>query len=951
MATAERAQRVLDAIARAGAHLPGQAPLDRFIHFISFQGDLPLGFEAAARAGWLRRGARAWPSDTDGRAGLAAGRFRVDDLRVVLAETPGLDLDAPAGVAGGRQVREADLWLARLEGDCAPLSPPALRDRLSSGLAASASDASAALRGRPANEVLPSLWRSICERLALGELTTVPDPVPDGSPARTRRARHAWATERLDALAHGVGPVHDLATPWRALTGRDLNAEVDAALAPRLAAALDAGVAAWAAPPSVPAGEAAAHLIVDALEALGVPEAAWEALIERELMRAQGAAGLLAWMERQGGGGIGLSGWMAARFSALRERVTEVAATLQLAPHLASLRHLAERAPDAAVLRLALHDHALPDSLVPPVQAWLEGRSGPPRDAAAGQLAHAWWSWRERAQVAAWERAAREAWPLYQLAIQLGADANDVQALSDAHLGRWATLPERADDPARGMLWLRAAERAYQEDVLHALSSAPAPEPPMRAAACFCIDDREESLRRHLEELDPSVHTFSMVGFFGLPIRYRGHGASSSKALCPVVVQPRFDVEEVPREGETPSPLTWTVKVQAWFGLTPPPRHGTRLRADPALTDEVAAGFVADALLGMGLRRPPPIVALLGHGASSVNNPYAASYDCGACSGQHGGPNARLLASLANHPEVRARLGALGVDLSLDPCFVAGEHDTTTDRLAWFDLVDLPEARRPAFAALRATLEAACGRSARERCRRLPGAPWPVDEAAALAHVGWRALDFSQPRPELGHTGNALAVVGRRALTRGLFLDRRAFLVSYDPALDDAAGTVLERLLMGAGPVGAQINFDYTLSALDRDVLGAGSKAGQNLIGLSGVLQGGEGDLRTGLPWQMVEQHEAMRLLLVIDAPLSRVVAIYQRNDAIRTLVDGAWLLLAVRAPDDGAIWRFLPGVGLMPWAPTRGAPPRRADSFAWIGEARGPLPVARLDVSEVTRG
>ena len=50
-------------------------------------------------------------------------------------------------------------------------------------------------------------------------------------------------------------------------------------------------------------------------------------------------------------------------------------------------------------------------------------------------------------------------------------------------------------------------------------------------------------------------------------------------------------------------------------------------------------------------------------------------------------------------------------------------------------------------------------------------------QQAALAHVEGRAGDLAQPRPEYGHATNAFCIVGRRARTRGLFLDRRAFLV------------------------------------------------------------------------------------------------------------------------------------------------------------------------------
>jgi uncharacterized protein YbcC (UPF0753/DUF2309 family) len=138
-----------------------------------------------------------------------------------------------------------------------------------------------------------------------------------------------------------------------------------------------------------------------------------------------------------------------------------------------------------------------------------------------------------------------------------------------------------------------------------------------------------------------------------------------------------------------------------------------------------------------------------------------------------------------------------------------------------------------------------------------------LDEAQH--HVERRALDLSQARPELGHATNAACVVGRRELSQGLFLDRRAFLVSYDPSIDPS-GVVLERILAAVGPVGAGINLEYFFSTVDGERLGSGTKLPHNVTGLFGVMNGAASDLRTGLPKQMTEIHEPVRLQLIVEA-------------------------------------------------------------------------------------
>jgi uncharacterized protein YbcC (UPF0753/DUF2309 family) len=235
--------------------------------------------------------------------------------------------------------------------------------------------------------------------------------------------------------------------------------------------------------------------------------------------------------------------------------------------------------------------------------------------------------------------------------------------------------------------------------------------------------------------------------------------------------------------------------------------------------------------------------------------------------------------------------------------------------------------------------------NALERARRFEAADAYSSPDSALVHVEDRAFQLSEPRPEYGHCTNAVCIVGRRASTRGLFLDRRAFLVSYDAKVDPKV-TSLTALLGAAGPVCAGINLEYYFSYVDNERYGCGTKLPHNVVGLVGVMNGFRSDLRTGLPWQMVEIHEPVRLLLVVEASPENLWTAISNNPNVTELVTNRWIRVASMNPDSGLIKVWKDGV----WTdiePDENRLPVVNSSGDWFLGRMEHLPMARIEVSK----
>ena len=191
-----------------------------------------------------------------------------------------------------------------------------------------------------------------------------------------------------------------------------------------------------------------------------------------------------------------------------------------------------------------------------------------------------------------------------------------------------------------------------------------------------------------------------------------------------------------------------------------------------------------------------------------------------------------------------------------------------------------------------------------ERALRLPGA-----NGEELTR---RAADWAEVRPEWGLAGCGAFIAAPRSVTAGRDLQGRAFLHSYDWRQDRDFAT-LELILTAPVVVASWISLQYYGSTVAPETFGGGNKLIHNVVGGIGVVEGNGGLLRPGLPVQTLHDgekpaHEALRLSVLVEAPVEAITDILRRHDGVRQLFDNGWLhLLALK--DGRTAARYRPGL------------------------------------------
>lgn len=489
-------------------------------------------------------------------------------------------------------------------------------------------------------------------------------------------------------------------------------------------------------------------------------------------------------------------------------------------------------------------------------------------------------------------------------------------------------------------IWTHASELEYQKKLNETLKSPPeAVDLAPRLQAVFCIDVRSERFRRALENQNPTIQTIGFAGFYGLPISYQPADTMTERPQLPGLVAPALKVTEKSGsqnklirlntqshwKGWANSSISaftmvetvgWTyafklIKDNFFSNKTEKlidslSHHDDwQLISDgQSLSLDEKAKLVTGVLKGMGLTQHfAPTILLLGHGSETRNNLHASGLDCGACGGQTGEVNVRVLAGLLNDKEIRQKILEEGINIPEQARFIAGLHNTTTDVVSCFE--------SPADAEIDTWLSQAANETRRERALTMEPSLHQLDDKGLKKALSDKAKDWSEVRPEWGLANNAAFIVAPRERTRSMSLDGRAFLHDYDWR-HDSDSALLEQIMTAPMIVTHWINMQYNLSVADNRFFGSGNKLLHNAVNQNiGVFEGNGGDLRIGLPLQSVHdghqwRHQPLRLSVYIAAPKAAIEMVIAAHETVRQLVDNNWLFLFCWN-DDNVIERYRP--------------------------------------------
>ena len=1034
-------QNLLDQIQALGKGLPTQAPLGDFVHFNPLMHYESLPFSEAAQEVYDKTGALCYLSPDQYRKNYNAGRINKDDLITVLSEDPDCDPKNLIFKTDKKNYYSLDVAMLALTHNIKDISYRKLLWKIEEDHSfentvenmANAELWQASLKHFDLNSPPPhfsefidislvEIWDRINKKIKKSgdEELEIAD-----QHLTTSKIIHQRSKKILNETFSQVGKTITMRSVFKRLTYTDILEEEKPILFRQLSAWLDLGVAGTGT--NKKTGNTAYHsfyafwkeialkdlnsffedlltwqdyiksLSDDPLETIaaelmriGIAQENWGQYLECLALEIPGWSGMFNWRDNNKNyqgyqRSVEMPDYLAVRLVTEHLFCRHIARDhWNIDATLPDLRGYFKRNLNEFFVRYYTYNEQLPEYLQSISDQLLTSTTGHISHDKWHEIAHLMLTWVLINEYVIDTKAYTNAWRLFDLSSHLGLSSHELAQLNTKQVEQLLILLEKMDDPnTNGYIWLRAYENNYKQSIFksllknHAKGAWPDRKTRPQAQLIFCMDDREESIRRHLETIAPEYETIGAAGVFGMPNNFKFLDADKTIKLAQPVVTAVHQFHEVCDKNvknsafkkhqsrhkkiaslknirshglrqnlfkttfslpllfplgfsellgrsffpgkyqkatagikkTLSSPVTTRIQYEANEVLDKPSaKHNQIGLSDDEKVQKVAA-FLELTGFTSGYSR---LVVLFAHSSKQVNNPHILAYGCGACSGRFGGPNARVFVNIINESEIRKKLQKeQHIIIPDNSYFVAAEHDTTSDTIDWFDLDLIPETHTEEFYHLQKQVTQAAKLSAQERCLKFASVTKALSKDQAYQHVQDRAASPNQPRAELGHQGCAAAFIGRRSMHQGVSWDRRTFMVSYDP-FNDPDGKILEAQLLGNGVVGIGIAMDYYFSSIQNGYLGSGNKTTHNVAGNFGVMHGTSSDLQTGLARQMTELHEPMRLLVILETTLSTIESIYNRQDAIKNLVDNEWLILAVKNPNTAELHEFKVGVGFV---------------------------------------
>ncbi|RZK46651.1 MAG: DUF2309 family protein [Pedobacter sp.] len=437
--------------------------------------------------------------------------------------------------------------------------------------------------------------------------------------------------------------------------------------------------------------------------------------------------------------------------------------------------------------------------------------------------------------------------------------------------------------------------------------------------ALFCMDDRSASFRRELESVDIQCQTYGLAGNFGVPDQIVSAKKKPGKGLStPLLERVEQNLKVAPNGLIKEIFLSVFVGYFALTQLLKSALFGA-VSGNDLLLEEIQAServgkqfslldiplqdrvnMVAGVMNNIGLRSNfAPVIYVVGHTSSNILDPFRGALGCGACNGRSGERNARIFARIANDHEVRKQLEQEGIRIPSATQFLAVIHDTNLQKVRFIDERKLNAANTYSHELHVNTFNEALNRVAVTEKMFIKNKPVYGDQDMKSPQITGEEEDYN-----LGHASNYMWIIGSKYLVPGVSLDNRAFLSSYS-SRHDADGKQLGDLLQKAFAISTSINLEYYFSTVDPERFGSGSDLSHTRISNLGMVNGIDGDLRTGLPKRITKWHEPVRLMMLIEHDPDTVLKVLGQLPALRSLLDNEWVHLLVMENGSHDYYRY----------------------------------------------